>query len=122
MQQRVTIKGKLPKMNEMINDARTHWSVSAKKKKEATDIVRLSVSRMKKIQYPCTMSFEWYISTNHDPDNICGGGKKAILDGMQEAGKLVNDNQRWILGFEDTFYKCKKGEDKVEVTIMEYEP
>lgn len=122
MQQRVTIQGQLPRLNEMINDARTHWAVSAKHKKDNTNIVRLSVSRMKKIQSPCTMSFEWHISTRHDPDNISSGGRKVILDGMVESGKLVNDNQKWILGFEDTFYQCPKGDDKVIITIMEYEP
>lgn len=68
------------------------------------------------------MSFEWHISTRHDPDNISSGGRKVILDGMVESGKLVNDNQKWILGFEDTFYQCPKGDDKVIITIMEYEP
>ena len=121
MQQRVTIVGVLPKLNDIIDDARTHWAVSAKRKKDADTIVRHSLSKMLPIQYPCTMSFEWYVSSNHDPDNICAGGKKSILDSMQQAGKLQNDNQKWILGFEDTFIRTKRGDDKVIVTITEYE-
>lgn len=121
MQQRVTIVGALPKLNDIINDARTHWAVSANKKMVGDYIVRRSISKMKPIQHPCTMSFEWHVSTKHDPDNICAGGRKSILDSMQQNKKLVNDNQKWILGFEDTFYKCPKGEDKVIITIMEYE-
>lgn len=120
--QTVTIKGDLPKLNEIIDLARTHWAVSAKSKKENTELVRLQCLRMKPITSPVTMSFEWHVSSNHDPDNISSGGRKVILDGMVESGKLPNDNQKWIVGFEgDYLYKCAKGQEKCIVTICEYE-
>ena len=122
MQQRVTINGKLQTLNEMIADARVHWSISAKNKKFFTNIVRLHCLKMKTIQYPCTMSFEWHYSGKEDFDNI-RAATKFILDGMQEAKKLPNDNQKWVIGFEgDAFIKVPKGQDKVVVTIVEYEP
>ena len=34
-------------------------------------------------------------------------GKKFILDSLQENGKLVNDNRKWVVGFIDRFEVAK---------------
>jgi len=116
--QTVTIIGKLPTMNEMISDARIHWSKSAKVKREATELVSMQCNRLKLIEAPCTVSFHWYYSGKEDFDNISGGGRKHVLDGLQEAGKLMNDNQKWVIGFgQELFTKVPKGQDKVTVTL-----
>lgn len=39
--------------------------------------------------------FEWHSSTRHDPDNVAFA-KKFILDGLQLAGVLENDNRKFI--------------------------
>ena len=39
--------------------------------------------------------FEWHSSTRHDPDNVAFA-KKFILDGLQAAGVLENDNRKFI--------------------------
>ena len=118
--QRLTIKGSLPTLNESNNMARTHWAIAAKQKKEATDLVALQCGRLKKIESPIIVTTHWFVSSKHDPDNI-RAGMKYILDGMIKAGKLPNDNQNWVLGFEgDYFVKVKKGEEKIIVELEEY--
>lgn len=120
MQQVVTIVGTFPTLNDMINDARTHWAKSAKHKKYATELARVQCLRLKPILKPCTMSFVWYHSTRCDPDNISSGGRKSVLDGMVAAGKIPDDNNKWIIGFDgEDFVKVKKGQEKVVVTITE---
>ena len=48
---------------------------------------------------------EW---RKRDPDNVSSGGRKIILDSLQECGLLENDNATWVLSFVDTF---KYGKD-----------
>lgn len=115
--QRVTIQGQLPTLNDAINKARTHWAISAKQKKEATELVALQCKRMKKIETPVFITFHWFISTRHDPDNIRSAAKY-VMDGLIEAKKLPNDNQKWILGFHgDYFTVVPKGQEKIIVEI-----
>lgn len=117
LMQRVTIKGKLPTLNDATNKARTHWAIAAKQKKEATELVAWQCKRMKKITSPVFITFHWFVSSNHDADNIRHGAKY-LLDGMILSKKLPNDNQKWVLGFHgDYFTKVAKGEEKVIVEI-----
>lgn len=117
LMQRVTIHGALPTLNEANNNARAHWAIAAKQKKEATQLVAVQCKRMQAIETPVFITLHWFISSRHDPDNI-RSAIKYILDGMMEAGKLPNDNQKWILGFHgDYFTKVNKGEEKVIVEI-----
>jgi len=118
--QKITIKGQLTTLNDMVNANRTNKYLGAKIKKEMTELVTLQLGRMRGVKKPCTMAFHWYISSNHDPDNV-RSACKFILDGMMAARKLPNDNQKWILGFTgDFFVRVDKGKEKVIVEIQEY--
>jgi Holliday junction resolvase RusA-like endonuclease len=120
MQQKVTIIGTFPTLNDMIGDARKHWAISAKHKKESTELARVQCLRLKRVTRPCELSFHWFYSSRCDPDNTSSGGRKSCLDGMVEAGVLPNDNDKWIIGFgKESFTKVKKGQEKVVVTITE---
>lgn len=99
--QELLIKGDLPKLNEMIGNARTHWSASAKEKEDYTEWVMMQCFRMKPITGPVTLRFLWFYSSKHDFDNI-RVGVKHILDGIKGAGKIPDDNQQWVKGFRGT--------------------
>lgn len=117
----IVIKGQLETLNDVINANRSHWSRGAALKKQETELVQWQVKSLPPITKPAIYSFDWFISTNHDPDNI-SSAKKFILDGLIQAGKLPNDNQKWVLGFGgETFSKVAKGQEKVVVTIDEVE-
>lgn len=63
-----------------------------------------------KIQTPCKIKFTWYVkSKREDLDNICFA-KKFILDAMQKAGLIENDNLNHIQGFQDEFIISKNKE------------
>jgi len=116
----VVIHGVFPTLNDMIGDARKHWAISAKHKKESTELARLQCLSMRAIVRPCRVGFTWYHSSRCDPDNISSGGRKSVLDGMVASGKLKDDTNKWVVGFDgEDFIKVKKGQEKVVVTITE---
>jgi Holliday junction resolvase RusA-like endonuclease len=68
-----------------------------------------------KIGCPVFLDFIWYEKTmKRDKDNVAFA-KKFILDAMQKAGMLPNDNNQYIKGFTDNFIYGK--EDKVKVIV-----
>lgn len=115
----ITFKGQLTPLNEINNKNRSHWSVGAKVKKEETQLIAMQCGKLKKIEKPVIITFNWLYSTNHDFDNIrscC----KVVLDGMVASGKLPDDSQKWVIGFGgDYFTKVDKGNEGVIVEIEE---
>ena len=100
---KIEIKGKLPSLNEYIAACRTSPHVGAKLKQETEQLIIIQLRRMKPITSPAIIHFTWHEKTRRrDKDNVAAG-KKFILDAMQKAGKLVNDNNKYIAGFTDRF-------------------
>ena len=99
----VTIRGKLPSLNEYIEAERTNRHIAAKIKRETDQLICWQIGRMKPITSKICIRFIWYEETKRrDPDNVCFA-KKFILDAMQKCKKLKNDNPAWIAGFQDDF-------------------
>ena len=99
----VKIRGKLPSLNEYIAACRTSPHVGAKLKQETEDLIIIQLGKMKPITSPAFIHFVWHEKTRRrDKDNVAAG-KKFILDAMQRAGKLINDNNKYIAGFTDRF-------------------
>lgn len=103
---RVEINMKLPSLNEYVRANRTvsgGYYAGAKMKKEVEEGIIYSLARLPKITKPVFIHFTWVEKNRkRDFDNV-SFGKKFILDAMQKAGKLVNDNWKWIRGFTDSF-------------------
>ena len=117
--QLLTIMGSLVKLNEHDEANRRNRFLGAKLKKEMTHLVAQQASSLEVIQKPILLRFHWYFASRHDFDNIAFA-KKYILDGMIEAGKLPNDNQKWVHGFRgDYFHRVEKGQEKVVVVIKD---
>lgn len=101
--QTITIKGKLPSLNEYIAACRTNPHVGAKMKQETEQLIIIQLAKLKPITSPAIIHFTWHEKTRRrDKDNVAAG-KKFILDAMQKAGKLINDNNKYIAGFTDRF-------------------
>lgn len=103
---RVEINMKLPSLNEYVRANRTvsgGYYAGAKMKNEVEEGIIYYLARLPKITKPVFIRFTW-IEKNRkrDFDNV-SFGKKFILDALQKAGKLVNDNWKWIRGFSDSF-------------------
>ena len=116
----ITIHGSLATLNEHDGANRSNRFMGAKLKKEMTDLVAWQAKNSPKITRPCILTFHWYYSGKYDFDNIrfaC----KYLQDGLVKAGVLVDDSQKWVLGYGgDIFIKTDKGKEKVIIEVDEY--
>lgn len=102
----VKIPLRLPSLNEFIAKTKIHkrdWNAGNELKRLVQSQIRYFLRDVPKITEPITIDFTWHEKDKkRDPDNICFA-KKFILDAMQEAFILPNDNWRYIQGFRDKF-------------------
>ncbi len=110
------IPGRLPGMNEIIDDARSNKFKAATVKKRWTQAIACLIRKRKPIKGRCHIYFVW-IEPNlrRDPDNIRAGAKM-ILDGMVDAGVIVKDSQKYIAGLHD-IYKLDRKNPGVRVIV-----
>lgn len=100
---RVTIRGKLPSLNEYIAACRANKFEGAKMKQETETAILWQIGRLQQITAPVIIHFIWHEKTRRrDKDNVAFA-KKFVLDALQKSGKLPNDNNRFIAGFSDAF-------------------
>ena len=123
MQNYFVIEEKLPSLNDYINACRTNYYIGAKLKKNVESKIStyILVAKAKKTlqptDKPIIVHFEWHEKTmRRDTDNIASA-KKFILDAMQTAGIIINDNRKYVKGFTDNFFDADK--DFVVVTLEE---
>tara|TARA_Y100000310_G_C20612388_1_gene778720 strand:+ start:911 stop:1276 length:366 start_codon:yes stop_codon:yes gene_type:complete len=102
--QTLTIPKELPGLNQVIEDAKKHWSSYADIKKSHTIYVMgLAKRKLKPIREPVKISFVWYCKDKRrDPDNIASA-KKFILDGLVDAKIIEGDGWKQIISFQDEF-------------------
>ena len=116
----VVIKGRLPGANEYIAACRRNRYEAAKLKKDAQEQVMWFIARLPKLTKPVFITFLWVEETaRRDYDNVAFG-KKFVLDALQEAGKLPNDNRKYVHGFTD-YFDVDKDDPRIELTIEEIE-
>ena len=88
---------RFPTLNEYIDCERGSTIAAAAMKKKCTEQVKEQClsQQIKPVNGKVDLLFEWHSSTRHDPDNVAFA-KKFILDGLQAAGVLENDNRKFI--------------------------
>ena len=88
---------RFPTLNEYIDCERGSTIAAAAMKKKCTEQVKeqCEEQNIPAISGKVDLLFEWHSSTRHDPDNVAFA-KKFILDGLQLAGVLENDNRKFI--------------------------
>lgn len=88
---------RFPTLNEYIDCERGSTIAAAAMKKKCTEQVRIQCEEQNipAVSGKVDLLFEWHSSTRHDPDNVAFA-KKFILDGLQLAGVLENDNRKFI--------------------------
>lgn len=115
----VTFVGDLAKLNEHDGANRSNRFAGAALKKRMTEMIASQCIALKPITRPVRLSFDWHYSSRHDFDNIAFA-RKYVQDGMVKSGKLPDDNQKWVVGYDgEDFTKVPKGEEKVIVGIKE---
>lgn len=114
----IEIPFRLPSLNEYINKCRNNRFGGAKYKKDIEARIMEHLPDIK-IDKPVFISFHWYEqSRRRDKDNVAFA-KKFLMDSMQKSGMLPNDNNQYILGFNDRF--AYGNGDKVVIFIKESE-
>lgn len=102
--QELFIPGRMAGMNEIIGEARKHWSKGAAQKKEQDEIVTDCIAYenpLKPVIGAVFLEFEWVEPDDkRDPDNIVAA-KKFILDALQEMGIIKDDNMECISGWKE---------------------
>jgi Holliday junction resolvase RusA-like endonuclease len=114
---KLTIKGRLPGLNEYVQAERSNRYMGSKMKKEYTELVAWECKRQKlKKCKPVEIIFTWYeANKKRDKDNIAFA-KKFILDGLVQAGVLDSDGWKGYGDFDDRFEVDKK-EPRVEIEL-----
>ena len=105
------INAKLPSLNEYIAAINHNRHTGNKFKQDIEELIGWAIKQalvkgtVRPTKTPCVVRFTWCEKeARRDCDNIASA-KKFILDAMQKQGIIVNDNQRYIKGFEDIFVK-----------------
>nr|DAN76752.1 MAG TPA: Endodeoxyribonuclease RusA [Caudoviricetes sp.] len=88
---------RFPTLNEYIDCERGSTIAAAAMKKKCTEQVKEQCisQQIQPVNGKVDLLFEWHSSTRHDPDNVAFA-KKFILDGLQSAGVIENDNRKFI--------------------------
>lgn len=125
MQNMFIIHGKLPSLNEYVDECRRNRYSSNKYKKNIELFIKAEIHNAKvrktlsALNQPVFVVFEWHEKTKRrDSDNIAFA-KKFILDAMQSAGIIPNDNRKYVKGFSDVIVDDK--DDFVIVKILNYQ-
>ena len=118
---KLTYKGKLPSLNELIKAGRTNKYVGAKVKKEITqDLAWIfkAQARGRIYEDKVIISIHCYEGNlRRDDDNVLSGACKVILDALQVAGIIPNDSPRYVHLLPERF----QSEDKSYYTVVEIE-
>ena len=96
--QTLKISDRLPGLNDYTDKININRNVGNAFKRDTEELImwQIKAQHLNPIEKPCKMTFYW-VETNkkRDLDNIYSA-KKYILDAMQKAGILKNDNQKWV--------------------------
>lgn len=123
MKYKFEINQRLPSFNDYIKDCRANKYKGAKMKQQIEYEIWLYIMQQMKavhIEKPVFITFTWVEENGRrDLDNICFA-KKFILDALQKAGVLENDNRKHVTGFIDKFEYAKQSKVIVELEECKY--
>lgn len=99
----VEIPLKLPSLNDYVRACRSNKFEGAKMKQSYESVISFYVRNLPVFEKPIKIHFKWIEGNKkRDLDNIAFA-KKFILDALVKAGKLKDDNRRYVQGFTDSF-------------------
>lgn len=114
---KIEIHGELPSLNEIIDAAKSHWSVYRDMKEMNTNLVAWTAKKLPSIDR-ADITIIWYCKDRRkDKDNIMAG-QKFIFDGLKEAGVIGNDGWKQI-GDVTHRFRMDRNNPRIEIEINE---
>ena len=116
----LTIPGRLPSLNDIIamsKQGRGRWQPYAMCKSIHENVIILECKRQKlKPIGKCNVIITYYCKDKRrDKDGMSAGGNKVILDALQKAGIIKNDNWRYLGDITNKYELSAKEYIKVEL-------
>lgn len=109
---------KFTSFNDYISAERSNKFYGSTIKKKETNAVAYYMRNVEPIkEYPITIKMTWLFKTRNSDLDGMAFGRKVILDGMQKAGVLRNDNLTCI---DEIIEKCEINKDMEGVYIEWY--
>lgn len=123
----LVVEEQLPSLNEYVNKCRVNPYAGAQFKKDVDANIRWYIRKclsknllrpIKTAEYPVRLEILWREKTaKRDVDNI-KSAVKYILDGLQEAGIIANDSQKYVSQIYDRVEVEKTKASRVFVKII----
>lgn len=124
---KIKIPIKVPTLNNFIDACKVQrgsWNAGNKMKQSYQQAFYYYFVKLPVLKPPLIMHFTWIEKNKRrDLDNISSVGRKFILDTLQIAGKLKNDNANYCVEFTDKFRLGKENmiiieiEEEVDVNL-----
>jgi Holliday junction resolvase RusA-like endonuclease len=114
------IRQRMPGGNDLLKWAKTNprWYASEKRKWGTLVALYAREQGFKVISSPAHFEFElWEPNRRRDPDNMCFGASKFLLDALQDAKLLENDNWNWVRSFAFTWKQAAPAGVKLTVNV-----
>ena len=99
----VTIRGKLPGLNEYIEACRINAKKGNRMKQNAERMIAAQDGRMEPVRGRFRIHLIWHVKDRRRDHDYIAFAKKFLLDALQRCGKIPNDSSRYIAGFSDDF-------------------
>ena len=116
----ITIPGRLPGLNDIIEACRKNKYAAAKQKREAEFQVMLCSYMLPKLKEPVRLDYVWYeVAQRRDWDNVMVG-QKFVQDALVKQHKLKNDGWNNICGITHEF-RTDRDNPRIVVTITDAE-
>ena len=116
----IVYEGRFPSLNEVLQLAKTHWSVYSKEKERLTTAVawEAKAAKLRPCTSPVRVTFTWMeANRRRDVDNI-SHGCKYVLDGLVEASVLEDDSPKYVSEIRHNFM-VDKDRPRVIIDIEE---
>jgi len=120
MTESIYIPVRFPGMNEMISAANSSRYKYNNLKTEFTEVAawHMKAAKLSK-RDQVFLNIAWYesLQSRRDPDNVAAA-KKFILDGLKNAGVILNDTRKIILGWREIVVYGQDKKEGVEVRLI----
>ena len=113
---KILIKHKFDSVNEYINKCRSNYFYANKTKQQETNLSAMAFINIPILdKFPIELIFNWHIKSK--VADLDGRLPKNIIDGLVRAGRIPDDNVKYIQRITHNYIADK--EDYVEVEIKE---